>query len=85
MSLWKGGSAGIYMVVIGLSWWNKAQDMKCDADTWIMVDDLKWVIHQMYETHSSYLTGTKRVFKGSEENQRATKRGTYYFPYMATP
>lgn len=74
MSLQKGGSAGIYTVVIGLSWWIKAQDMKCDADTWIMVDDLKWVIQQMYETHSSYPTGAKRAFKGREENQRATKR-----------
>ena len=71
MSLWKGGSAGIYTVVIGLSWWIKAQDMKCDADTWNMVEDLKWVIHQI---HSSYPTGTKRAFKGCEENQRVTKR-----------
>ena len=68
------GEGWIYTVVIGLSWWIKAQDMKCDADTWIMVDDLKWVIQQMYETHSSYPTGAKRAFKGREENQRATKR-----------
>lgn len=74
LSLRKGGSAGIYTVVIGLSWWIKAQDTKSDADSWIMVDDLKWVIHQMYETDSSYPTGAKRAFKDNEENQSVKKR-----------
>ena len=41
----KGGTAGIYTVVMGLSWWIKAQATQRDADSWIIVHDLTWVNH----------------------------------------
>jgi hypothetical protein len=46
-TLKKGGTSGIYVVVVGLSWWVKAQDTERDADVWALVDDLLWVIQQM--------------------------------------
>ena len=46
-TLKKGGTAGIYVVVIGLSWWVTAQRVERDADVWPLVNDLSWVIQQM--------------------------------------
>lgn len=46
-SLRKGGTAGIYVVLMGLSWWILAQNEACDATAWLIVDDLSWVIQQM--------------------------------------
>lgn len=43
----KGGTAGIYVVLMGLSWWILAQNEACDATAWLIVDDLSWVIQQM--------------------------------------
>jgi hypothetical protein len=46
----KGGTAGIYVVVMGLSWWIKVQCTECDVDTWSAIDDLLWVLQQMNQT-----------------------------------
>jgi hypothetical protein len=43
----KGGTAGFYVVVIGLSWWIKSQLKERDAVAWTAVDDISWVIQQM--------------------------------------
>lgn len=48
----KGGKAGIYTIVIGLSSWIKAEGMEHDVESWIIVKDLTWVLHQMYKTGS---------------------------------
>lgn len=72
----KGGSAGLYTVVIGLSWWIKAQTMQRNADSWIIVDDITWVIHQMNMDVSGNLAQSKRSCEDDtdEVNQRVTKR-----------
>ena len=43
----KGGTAGMYTVVMGLSWWIKAQRNKPDPIAWAAVDDISWVITQL--------------------------------------
>lgn len=43
----KGGTAGIYTVIMGLSWWIKAQRDVHDINAWSTVGDLLWVIEQM--------------------------------------
>ena len=48
-TLRKGGTASIYIVIIGLSWWIGAQHARCDVDAWKLVDDLVWVFHEMKE------------------------------------
>ena len=40
----KGGIAGIYIAVMGLSWWIKAQRNKLDPNAWAAVDNLSWVV-----------------------------------------
>jgi len=46
-SLRKGGTAGIYVVVVSLSWQVKDQSIERDVNAWSVVDDLLWVIKQM--------------------------------------
>ena len=48
-TLRKGGTSGIYIVIVGLSWWVKAQLAEQDTDAWSLVDDLAWVLQQMKE------------------------------------
>jgi len=43
----KGGMSGIYVVIMALSWWIKAQQVQRDNPAWMAVDDLSWVIQQM--------------------------------------
>jgi hypothetical protein len=71
----KGGSAGIYTVIMALSWWIKAQASQYDADSWIIVHDLTWVIHQMYVTGSCTSTHGKRA-REAEDIDKAEKRST---------
>lgn len=72
----KGGKAGIYTVVMGLSWWIKAQATKPDAESWNIVKDLTWVLHQMYTTGSNNQGLAKRARNedADEGNQRVTKK-----------
>ena len=56
------------MVVMGLSWWIKAQATQRDADSWIIVHDLTWVIHQMHTTGSGTPMGTKRTRDEDDTN-----------------
>ena len=44
-ALRKGGTAGIYVVVMALSWWIKG--LQHDVNAWSAVDDLSWVIRNM--------------------------------------
>ena len=43
----KGGTAGIYIVIIDLSWWIKAQHAELDTNAWTLIDDILWVVQQM--------------------------------------
>ena len=74
----KGGSAGIYFVVVGLSWWVKAQHVKHDVNAWSIVDDLTWVIQEMKKdraftvraTATPQISGCLRHRRLSEGNRR---------------
>jgi hypothetical protein len=74
----KGGSAGIYTVVMGLSWCIKAQATQHDADSWIIVNDLTWVIQQMYTTvaTSSYTSTRPKRTREAEDTDEGNKRFT---------
>ena len=43
----KGGTAGIYVVIMALSWWIKAQQAEPDAKAWSTFDNVLWVIQQL--------------------------------------
>jgi hypothetical protein len=75
----KGGTAGMYTVVMGLSWWIKAQAIQCDADSWFIVNDITWIIHQMYigNTTDSGTSADRKCAREAEDTgakQRITKR-----------
>jgi len=67
----KGGSAGIYFVVMGLSWWVKAQLVKHDVNVWSIVDDITWVIQEMkkYRASSVSSSSEKRPHDGEDEEE----------------
>jgi hypothetical protein len=81
-ALKKGGTASIYIVVMGLSWWIKAQLAECDAEAWSAVDDILWVIKEMKKGMLLLsLVAAKRAFDGAdEEPQNRKKYATCYFP-----
>ncbi|KIM35207.1 hypothetical protein M413DRAFT_20789 [Hebeloma cylindrosporum] len=72
----KGGTAGIYVVVMGLSWWIKAQQTAYDANAWSAVDDLSWVIQQMNQHTASGVVSKKRALdegggdKGKDQQRK---------------
>ncbi|KIJ90795.1 hypothetical protein K443DRAFT_135619 [Laccaria amethystina LaAM-08-1] len=60
--LHKGGSAGLYVVVVALSWWIRvlpAEPLPLRA--WSAVRDVRWVIDQICMKVSSNSKGTKRA------------------------
>jgi len=67
-ALKKGGTSGIYVVVMGLSWWIKGQQNERDANAWAVVDDLSWVIQQMLDGWNS-LTSTLQKWDRDHESQ----------------
>jgi len=66
-TLRKGGTAGIYVVVMGLSWWIKAQGVERDAEAWLAVDDVSWVIEEMKKP--AKLVSAKRMHDGAEADE----------------
>jgi hypothetical protein len=76
----KGGTAGIYIVMMGLSWWVKAQRNKPDPNAWAAVDDLSWVVQQMSNT-PDVLTLEKRCHEpeseGEEDNEQSEHKRRY--------
>jgi hypothetical protein len=74
----KGGKTGIILVIMGLSWWVKAQHMEHDASVWSVVDDLRWVIQQMDRDLPSLLVSPKRAHEQDEDDE-GQRRKRYEF------
>ena len=71
----KGGTSGIYIVVMGLSWWIKSQFMDRDPIAWTAVHDVSWVIQQMKNgSPSPALISKKRTLEGEEKDGQRKKR-----------
>lgn len=68
-SLRKGGTAGIYVVVVSLSWWVKAQSVERDVNAWSVVDDLLWVIEQMNRDLPLPSSPLKRAHTGDGDDE----------------
>ena len=58
-ALRKGGTVGIYVVVVGLSWWIKTQ-AECDTNAWSTVEDILWVIQEMNQYTASLVPVPKK-------------------------
>ena len=63
--LCKGGSAGLYTVVVALSWWIRALPLHLPClRAWSAVRDVQWVIDQIY---NMVLHTTKGIKQGRED------------------
>ena len=71
-TLRKGGTAGIYVVMMGLSWLIKAEqssNAEPVTDAWTLVDDIFWVIMQMKKGMGLIeQVSQKRAHDGDDEN-----------------
>ena len=56
----KGGMAGIYIVIMALSWWIQAQKAERDVLAWSTGDELLWVIEQLNQKMVSPITVPKK-------------------------
>ena len=72
-TLRKGGTSGIYVVVISLSWWVKAQHDKRDVDAWTLVDDLLWVIQELKRNTGSPVSVPQKRVRGADTDVSARK------------
>lgn len=73
-TLRKGGTSGVYVVVIGLSWWVKAQHDKCDVDAWTLVNDLSWVIQQLKRDMSSTVSVPQKHSRDADAEVSTQKK-----------
>ena len=76
----KGGMAGIYIVVMGLSWWVKVQQNKPDPNAWAAVNDLSWVVQQMSNTPDTLTLKKRRCepeSEGKEDNEQSEHKRQY--------
>ena len=74
-SLTKGGTAGIYVIVVSLSRWVKAQSVECDVNAWSVVDDLSWVIQQMKRDLPPPSPPLKQAHNGDDNNDDNEDKG----------
>ena len=65
----KGGTARVYTIVMGLSWWIMAQRVERDANAWSVVDDVTWVIQQMKNNMALPPPTQKRTHEGEDEDE----------------
>ena len=70
--LHKGGSAGLYIVVVALSWWVRALTPDSPSfHAWTAVHDVQWVINQITKKLTS--ARKKRQLEDSDESGKAKK------------
>ena len=70
-TLKKGGTSGIYVVIMGLSWLigaGKSEHAKHDTDVWTLVEDISWVIQEMKKGMAIIQVPQKRALAGDDEN-----------------
>ena len=77
-SLRKGGTAGVYVVIVSLSWWVKAQSLDRDVNAWSVVDDLLWVIQQMKRDLPPPPSPVKRAHSGDDNDEDNEQRRKMY-------
>jgi hypothetical protein len=67
-SLKKGGSAGLYIVVMALSWW--VLTLKAGSDdpqVWATIDDITWVLSSVMPTCRPTILESRSVKRASPD------------------
>jgi len=70
----KGGMAGMYVVIMALSWWIKAQLTQRDAEVWSSIEDVSWVLQQIKQTVASRVPPKKRARDDREEMKEGQQK-----------
>jgi len=82
--LGKGGSAGLYTVVVSLSWWIIAApsgESELQPQLWAAVRDVHWIIKQVIEKILKTHKGKKRLI-GNDTPVISGKRWVFYFIFL---
>jgi len=69
----KGGTVGIYVVVMALSWWIKAQKTERDPEVWSSVGDILWVLERMNQMVVSHTPAPMK--RARDEDRRGKAEG----------
>jgi len=69
----KGGTAGIYVIIMALSWWIKAQQTERNPEAWSSVDDVLWVLEHMNQMEVSHTPAPKK--RARDEGRRDKAEG----------
>ena len=74
--LHKGGSVGLYTVVVALSWWIKALSAEAESSrAWSAVRDVQWVVEQIYKNVKPAFQGKKQ---GCDDGNQDAGNGKRY-------
>ena len=66
VNLDKGGSSGIYIMVVALSWWINALISNTEnSDAWMIVSNVLWVLQQIHNTNRENRNG-KHICSSNE-------------------
>jgi hypothetical protein len=76
LALKKGGSAGIFFVIVSLSWWVMAQSKEADhrLDAWAAVADILWWFREMRSMALSPSGRAKWAHEDEEEESHGRKK-----------
>jgi hypothetical protein len=72
-----GGPNGLFLVVMALSWWARANEIQSDKESdkfQLAVGEVQWVITEILKTLPIQVTGEKRAMVDDPEDQPAAKR-----------
>lgn len=75
-SLKKGGSAGLYIVVMALSWGVlNLKDVSVDPQVWATVDDITWVLSSVMPTSPPAIFDSTSIKRASPDTPGTDKTG----------
>ena len=76
VALKKGGTACMHIIIMGLSWWVRAQTTGPDHsnNTWSAVGDLLWVFHEINKINSPGPSSAKQACDDDEKETQAKKK-----------
>ena len=77
----KGGTAGLYIVVMGLSWWVNTQTFgsKNSNDAWSAVADVLWVFRQIKQVDFPVAVSRKRTHNDDEVDGESQPKKKYVY------
>ena len=57
----------MYVIIVSLSWWVKAQHAERDPIAWTVIDDLLWVIQEMKKGMAPFVSASQKRVRGDDK------------------